>query len=535
MSAELGQIWRANERLEPPRAAGIGWRLALPLASLAILAILLIYWQTAESIVAIWYRSETFAHGFLIAPISLALVWSKRREVAKLAPAPDFLGLWLLAGLGLGWLVAGAGQVQVVQQYAMTAMIPAAVVAITGRRVARALAFPLGFLLLGVPVGEVLIPPLMHWTAHFTVTGLKLSGMPVYQEGTFFTTPWGNWSIVEGCSGLRYLIAAVTVGILYAYLSYTRLWKRALFVVVSVIVPIIANGLRAYTIVMIGTFIDMRLAMGIDHLIYGWLFFGFIIFLLFWIGSYWRDPLPAATDPGNGRAAPAAGVSRTRMLGAMLAVVALAAAWPLYAARLERKIAGGGAPALAAPADESGWQREPGPITVWRPRYSGASASVFDVYRKGTQPLVLYVGYYRHQHRGAELVTTTNVMVVQKDPVWEKIAESRPRVNLGGGPVTIRQTELKSAGQRLLVWDWFRIAGHDLSSPYLAKLLLARERLLEGRDDGAAIILAVPYVDGQLGRAERTLHDFVRDMLPSVNATVRHAAAGAAVSAEGSR
>ena len=286
MSAEIDRLLRRRESVGPTGLETLGWRVALPLTVAVIAIILAFYWRTAESIVAIWWRSETFAHGFLIVPISIVLVWMRRRELAGLVPAPDALGLVLLAGAGLAWLVAWAGQVQVVQQYAMTAMIPAAVVAVAGRRVARALAFPLGFLLLGVPVGEVLIPPLMDWTAHFTVVALRLTGIPVFQEGTYFTIPSGSWSVVEGCSGLRYLIASITVGTLYAYLSYQRFWKRALFVVLSVVVPIIANGLRAYIIVMIAVLSDMRLALGIDHIIYGWVFFGLVIFLLFWVGSF---------------------------------------------------------------------------------------------------------------------------------------------------------------------------------------------------------------------------------------------------------
>ena len=222
------------------------WRFALPLVVLTVIAILLIYSRTAESIVDIWSRSETFAHGYLIAPISLYLIWGRRKKLEEMTPAADFLGLVLLAGAGLAWLAAAAGQVPIVQQYAMVAMIPAAVIAIAGRHVARALAFPLAFLFLGVPIGEALIPPLMDWTADFTVAALRLSAIPVYREGTFFSIPSGNWSVVEGCSGLRYLIASITVGALYAYLSYRSLGKRVLFVVMSVVVPIIANGLRAF-------------------------------------------------------------------------------------------------------------------------------------------------------------------------------------------------------------------------------------------------------------------------------------------------
>jgi hypothetical protein len=86
-----------------------GWRVALPLLIATVIAIVGIYWRTAESIVAIWWRSETFAHGFLIVPISLALVWMRRREVARLVPSGDYL----IAAAGwrrLAWLVANAGR-----------------------------------------------------------------------------------------------------------------------------------------------------------------------------------------------------------------------------------------------------------------------------------------------------------------------------------------------------------------------------------------------------------------------------------------
>src|SRR5207248_4967281 len=142
-----------------------------------------------------------------------------------LAPRPDALGLVLLGCAGAVWLVAYAGEVLVVKQLALVATIWATVIAILGREVAKAITFPLGFLILGVPMGEALIPPLMKWTADFTVTALELSRIPVFRDGTFFfTIPSGNWSIVEGCSGVRYLIASFTVGVLFAYLSYEKMW-----------------------------------------------------------------------------------------------------------------------------------------------------------------------------------------------------------------------------------------------------------------------------------------------------------------------
>src|SRR5262249_51201448 len=136
-------------------------------------------------------------------------------------------------------------------------------------------------------------PPLMEQTANFTIGALRLSGIPVYREGLFFTVPSGSWSVVEACSGLRYLMASLTLGFLYAYLTYRTLYRRIAFIAPSIVVPLVASWIRAYMIVMIGHLSHMELAVGVDHLLYGWLFFGIVIAILFWAGSHWReDQLP---------------------------------------------------------------------------------------------------------------------------------------------------------------------------------------------------------------------------------------------------
>ena len=500
-----------------PLAASPAWTRTLVALTVCIGLILALYWRTAESIVAIWSRSETFAHGYLIVPIVLVLVWMKRHELARMYPEPDSWGLLLIAGAAAAWLFASAGEVQVVQQYAMTAMVPAAVLTVAGRRVALALAFPLAFLLFAVPVGEALMLPLMEWTATFTVTALQLTGIPVFREGMFFVIPSGHWSIVEGCSGLRYLIASVTVGTLFAYLTYRTLWKRALFVLLAIAVPIVANGFRAYGIVMIAHLSDMTLALGVDHFIYGWVWFGVVMALLFWAGSFWRESVAASAPASRLPAAPSR--SQAAIAATAAAIIGVAASGPLYAAWLERGAANGAPVGLAVPGGASGWTHVDASLTSWRPRYGGAAASRFEVYRKGERQVALYLGFYRHQHRGAELVTSTNVMIEQKHPVWANLSEERMVTQAGDGRLPVRETRLRSSQQRLLVWDWYWISGRPLTSPYLAKIYLARDKLLGSGDDAAAVILTTPY-DERPDEARETLREFVADMRPSIDATL---------------
>jgi exosortase A len=505
---------------EPGTNAG-GWRAAVLVTAAVIVLLVAFHYETAASIVAIWHRSETFAHGFLVVPAVLWLIWRQREHLAQLAPRPDYLGLVALAGLGFGWLLAELAGVLVVQQLAMVAMIPAAVVTVLGRRVAWALAFPLGFLFFAVPIGEALIPPLMDFTADFTVAMLQLVGIPVYREGTFFTIPSGNWSVVEGCSGLRYVIASVTAGSLYAYLNYRSLGRRLAFVVASIIVPVIANGLRAFMIVMIAHFSDMKLALGVDHFVYGWVFFGIVILALFWVGSFWQEPeapVPSAAPRSvDGRA------DWRGVMPAAVAVVAMVVVWPAYAAYL----AGADQPAppgsLAAPTGTAGWQPDQAAATDWRPHYVGADPSLFEVYRKGDRTVVLYLGYYRYQRQNAELVNSQNVMVLQKHPIWENVGERRLPAAPETATLDVKQTLLRSRSQRLLIWDWMYLDGRHTTDRYLAKLLLAKNRLLGEPDDGVAIIVAAPYEERR-EPAERTLREFVTEMLPAIESSIRAAA-----------
>lgn len=512
MNVELNRAPQNSERELIPSWPGRGWSSALPILCATVVAVLAIYWDTAKSIEAIWRSSETYAHGYVIVPIALVLAWTKRREVAALAPRADVLGFLVLAAAGLAWLAAQAAQVQVVMQYALAAMVAAAVLALAGRRVAWALAFPLAFLFLAVPFGEAFLPRLMEWTAGFTVAALRITGIPVYREGTFFAIPSGQWSVAEACSGLRYLIASITMGAVYACLIYRTWWKRALFLAFAIAVPIGANFVRAYMIVMIGHLSSMKLAVGVDHLIYGWLFFGLVIGLLFWLGSFWRElPAPAPKGHALPNGAP---MSTAGMISAAVATGALAAAWPLcvpYLGRVEE-----GAVNLAAPAGAAGWSLDPQQTTPWRPQYHGPAASTLTVYRKGERSVAVYLGYYRNQRQGGELVASQNLVAGAGDSPWGRISESLHYEELPNGRVELRETRLRSAAGGLLVWDWYRIAGRDLSNPYIAKALVAREKLLRHGDDSAAIVLAAPY-EARPETAAETLRVFAREMLPAID------------------
>ena len=257
------------------------WRNAIFALTIILLSIFVLYLSTFIGMVSIWERSETFTHGFLVLPITLWLIWRKRTLLALRQPKPDFLLIIPIFLTSLIWLLGDLVAINSVTQLAVICLIVLSVFAVLGWSVTSVIIFPLGFLFFAVPLGEFLLPLLMEWTAKFTVVAIRLSGIPVYQEGLQFVISSGNWSVVEACSGVRYLISSLMIGTLYAYLNYKSLSRRIIFICVSIVVPVLANWLRAYFIVMLGHFSGNKLAVGFDHIIYGWVFFGVVIFLMF--------------------------------------------------------------------------------------------------------------------------------------------------------------------------------------------------------------------------------------------------------------
>ena len=108
-------------------------------------------------------------HGFLILPISLWLIWQKAPDLRRMVPRPAPIIFLLLLGNAVVWLLAVLVGVRVVEQLALVSFLILTIWAIVGHRVAWLLAFPLFFLFFAIPMGEDLVPPLMEFTATFTV------------------------------------------------------------------------------------------------------------------------------------------------------------------------------------------------------------------------------------------------------------------------------------------------------------------------------------------------------------------------------
>jgi exosortase A len=254
------------------------------------LASVAVFSPTWLAMANMWASTEDFSHGFLIPLISGWLVYRLLGSLPAPSKSGRILGLVCVALSLFTWIAGEVAGVGLVSKFGVIALVPSAFIALYGRRAAWILFFPLAFLFFMLPIGAGLTPLLMEWTADATIWALKISGIPVFRKGLFFELPTGNWSVVEACSGLRYLIAAIVLSTLFAYLNFTNWRPRLMFVVLASIIALVSNWLRAYLIVLLGHFSGMKIGVGDDHVVYGWVFFGVTMFAVFWLGMRWKDP-----------------------------------------------------------------------------------------------------------------------------------------------------------------------------------------------------------------------------------------------------
>lgn len=250
-----------------------------------------VYYKALADMTSVWLGSETYSYCFFILPLCLYLIYEKKAQLAYVSIKPSLLLLIpLLFGQAI-FLLSDLAGIGVLTHLAAYGSLICLIGAVYGVNILKFLMFPLGYLILSVPMGEELVPALQNITADISVYLVELVGIPVYREGLYIYISNGTFEVAEACSGIRFLISMIAIGLLYAYLYYQSIWRRLVFVALSLIIPIVANGIRAFGIIYIGHKSDMQHAVGADHLVYGWLFFSIVLLLLMAVGKFWREDL----------------------------------------------------------------------------------------------------------------------------------------------------------------------------------------------------------------------------------------------------
>ena len=388
------------------------------------------------------------------------------------------------------WLVGEAAGVGLFRQLGLVLMLQGAVAATLGERLVRGLLFPLAYALLLVPFGEELVPLLQTLTARISVALLHLSGLSAEIEGVFVTTRAGFFEVAEACSGVNFLIAMLAYAVFAAHLCFKSWTRRITFVALALATTILANALRAYGTMVAAEIWGIEAAGGIDHVFYGWIFFGLVILIVMLIARRWFDR-PAndiAVDvTGLGGLPSRAGRAGGVLLGA-LGIPLLFVAWAT--------LIGGRAaplPATMAIATPAGWATAASAErTRWFPRFDGADQQLVRHFADGQGHRVsVAIGGYERQAEGREVVAFGQG-AVDPDSKWawsaalDPVDGARTDRLLHPGPV------LRDAA------TWYVVDGRATGSARGAKLAGLKARLLGG--DPRALSLIVSAEERHGGR-----------------------------------
>lgn len=303
------------------------WKQHVVLLGALAFAILALFFADAADMVSIWWNSSSYGHCLIVLPIIGWLVWHRREQLMQLTPGVSLCGLPFLTATAALWVLGEATDITLFRHAALVGMLQAAVVTTLGLAIVRALLFPLFYALFLIPFGDEIVPALQLITADISMYLLGLAGLPAHIEGIYITTPSGLFRVAEACSGVRFLIAMIALGALAANLCFKSWPRRISFMAACLIVPIVANGFRAFGTIYIADRTGLEFAASFDHVFYGWVFFAIVIALVLAMG--WRffdreidDP---AFDPEALRDTPNGPAVAPLSLGiATLAIVAMA-------------------------------------------------------------------------------------------------------------------------------------------------------------------------------------------------------------------
>jgi exosortase A len=445
-------------------SAKFAWGVLAALIGLCVALFWGSWWTMADQ----WLHSETYSHGILIAPISAWLIWRERANLVLPQVSWSWLGLLLLLASAVVWLLGILVSANLLQHLGVAGMVIAAFPLALGRGLSLQLLFPIVFLVFMVPAGEFMNPILMEYTADATVWALRATGVAVYREGLHFALPTGRWSVVEACSGLRYIIAAGVLALLFAYLNFKSLKRKVIFVFAAVAVSIFANYVRAYTVVLVGHLTNMRHGVGDDHVWYGWVFFGIVMAAVAWAGGKYADQPTQDLMRASGIKRAVNGLAQTNLFAVAFAALAMVA-FALAPAQLGSK-----------PKTDLNAAKVDAQLTALTPSWSRMDSGFapafkgeryrYQIVSRSDPAVESFVSLYFAQSSNPKMITEINTIVSVEDGRWSVRRETSRNEALGTEQMALGEIEIYRGETKRLVWFWYSVGGQNYVGKARAKL-----------------------------------------------------------------
>src|SRR5262245_15484924 len=257
----------------------------LVIVGLLILGVALVYWQVFRKLLYDWANDGNYSHGFLIVPIALYFVWERRAKLQQIAPRPTAFGLVVFAGSVFVLMAGLLGAELFLTRVSLLGVLIGIILFMLGWAHLRALAFPLAFLLLMIPLPSLIFNqiafPLQLLASRTGEFAISSADIPVLREGNVIVLANTSLEVAEACSGIRSLISLLTLGIVFGYFTDPRGWVRTVIALSTIPVAIISNGARVAGTGIAAHRWGPEVAEGFFHEFSGWVVFvvAFILML----------------------------------------------------------------------------------------------------------------------------------------------------------------------------------------------------------------------------------------------------------------
>jgi exosortase len=246
-------------------------------ATLIVAAFAWLYSDVLPGLVRQWAADADYSHGFFVVPLAAFFAWECREALRDVPRRPHLAGFAVLA-LSLCLYIAGQyGSELFLTRVSMIGVIAGMVIFIAGWVHFRILAFPLGFLLLMIPLPAIVFNqiafPLQILASRVGEAAISLSGVPVLREGNVLLLPGRALEVAEACSGIRSLLSLVMLAIVLGYFTERRMGPRIAIAAAAVPIAVMANAARVAGTGLASYWISPAAAEGFFHSFSGWLMF----------------------------------------------------------------------------------------------------------------------------------------------------------------------------------------------------------------------------------------------------------------------
>jgi len=235
--------------------------------------------------------SDSSSHIVLIPIISFFLLYLERQRIFSVTRASIVPGASLaLLGILLDWLVNRSSIPQegnwrlCLETLCVVLVWIAGFLLCYGFAALRAAAFPLLFLLLMVPLPDVILDravyALQSGSTEISYLIFQLVGTPVSRHGFLLSVPGVTIEVAKECSSIRSSIALFITCLLAAHLYLRTAWKKFVFVILGLLLSVVKNGIRITTLTLLSVYVDPGFLYGRLHRQGGFVFFLIALLIL---------------------------------------------------------------------------------------------------------------------------------------------------------------------------------------------------------------------------------------------------------------